>query len=268
MKIDLLYPFHFNGVKRKPALNRLKTSIASIITQPVNVCVVNTSKKCIYSEIKNLGPMRYIHKENKGEFSKGLTINFGVRNLIKTSYFLMSDVDLVYHPNYVNYICKYINFSPKRVVPYNYNLQNRTFYSSNYNDYKKLIQNNIKDPYRTFYGIAPGNGLVHRKTFFILRGFNEELTGYNIEDAEFNERCKYVNNYIEDDNPVLRTVHLTHSFDRNSYVNLGHLIWLRKILSIKVGDFDLWCSQFNGEVKQKLYWLQANNGKDWGIIDG
>lgn len=266
MKINILYPFHFDGVRRKSAIKRLRTSIASIISQSVTVCVSNTSKKCIWNDIKDLGPIRYIHKHSHLQYCKGLTINFGVKQLVGTAYFLLSDIDLVYHPQYVNTMFKYLNPCPKRVVPHNYNLQNRSFYSSNYGDYNKLIQNQVKDPYRTFYGIAPGNGLVHTQTFYLIHGFNEKLIGYNIEDAEFNERCVYINNYIEDAHPHLRTVHLLHSMCADSFVNTGYLNWLRKLLKDKVGKFDFWGGPNNGEKQQKLFWLQANKGKTWGVI--
>jgi hypothetical protein len=46
MKIDFLYSFHFNE-NQEEHIKRLRFSIKSIINQNVNVCVCNTSKKCI-----------------------------------------------------------------------------------------------------------------------------------------------------------------------------------------------------------------------------
>lgn len=269
MKIDMLYSFSFNGPKLKGAIRRLKTSISSIINQDVRICVCNTSNKCIWKDIKDLGDMRYIHKPSGKDFCKGLTINFGVKNLVQTPYFLLSDVDLVYPQSYVQAMLKYASISPNRVVPFNYNLMNRTLYSSNFEDYRELINKRYADPFRTFYGIAPGNGLVHTKTFYMLRGFNEDLMGYNIEDAEFNERCKYINNYLEISDPRIRTVHLFHSKPSECFVQTGHLNWLRKKLQIEVGEYDFWNKYSGGSIgerQKRLYWLVANKGKDWGVI--
>jgi len=268
MTIDFLYPYHFNGHGSKSALKRLITSINSVINQDVNICVVNTSKKCIWKDLKSISNnIRYIHKESKRDFNKPRTVNFGVKNLITSPYFILSDVDLVYSNTYVQNYEKYFHSPiPKRVVPYNYNLK-VDFISSDYNKYMQHLTK--KDPYRRLFGIAPGNGLIHTKSFYTIRGFNEDLYGYSPEDADFNFRIGYINNYIEDNNIPLRTIHLYHKMNFNSMNRYYNIQFKQMKVNLKVmlKDFDFSNTTDVIRYNDAIKLLQVNKNRDYGILD-
>jgi len=217
-RFDVLYPFHFNKPKElKQAFKRLTYSIACLINQDVNICICNTSKTCIKTKLDELGEFSYIHKPLT-EFCKSKTINLGVKKLIKSEYFIMSDIDLIYHEDYVKSLKKYL-FSPRpvRVITTNRNI-GYEHYSANIEDFDKYLY--VSDPFRTPFGISPGNGLVHRESFLKVGGFDEEFTGYAQEDSDFNDRIKFINRYIEDERKQLTTIHLFHSKGTMSDKNL------------------------------------------------
>jgi len=209
-KFDMLFPFHFEGKSRQGALERLIASIKSIRNQKVNICVCNTSTECIYDAIKNLCNISYQHRPTFLEtYNKPLTINLGVNLMITTPYFLLSDIDLIYPSTYVDEMKKQVSFKkPVRVVFNNYNL-GRNFYSDNFNDYALFFKIN-PDISRTPFGIAPGNGLIHLKSFQKVRGYNTDYVGYGLEDAEFNFRIQYICKYKELNNEKVNTYHLFH----------------------------------------------------------
>jgi len=209
-RIDFLYSFHFNEDQNE-AINRLRHSIKSIIEQKVNVCVCNTSKNCIYKKIKGLGKIKYYHEPLDLEiYCKSKTINLGVKQLINSDYFFLSDIDLFYHPDYVNCMGLFwMNRSvPVRVVGYNNNLGPSTT-PLNIEECKKIFLNS-KDNFRTKRGIAPGNGLIHRKSYDKILGFDERYIGYGPEDADFNYRITKICNYIAVDIEELNTYHFFH----------------------------------------------------------
>lgn len=268
MKIDFLYPYHFNGKGSGQAFKRLSTSIKSVINQDVNICVVNTGNKCIWKQLSKISNnIKYIHKESTKDFNKPRTINFGVKQLVSTNYFILSDIDLVYQKSYVQSYEKYFYAPiPKRVVPFNYNL-NTDFYYSDFDKYIPYMGH--KDPDRQHYGIAPGNGLIHTKSFYTIRGYNEDLFGYAPEDADFNLRIQYVNNYIEDSNPNLRTIHLYHKFTQNTMSKYYSIQYesLKKYLEHLCNKFDFYNTIDRDYYIQCVTALQANKNREWGILD-
>jgi predicted glycosyltransferase involved in capsule biosynthesis len=67
------------------------------------------------------------------------------------------------------------------------------------------------DNTRTLYGIAPGNGLIHRKSFDTILGFDERYVGYGPEDADFNYRICKICKYIELNLEEVNTYHFFHN---------------------------------------------------------
>lgn len=266
MKIDFLYSFHFNEEYLKDNIfRRFRASIRSIISQKVNVCVCNTSNKCVYNKIKDLGKIKYVHKPTNNFYCKPLTINYGVKNLVTTPYFILSDIDLVYPKNYIEIMKKYFWHGieiPRRVVTYNYNI-GKKYITSNYDLlFDKFIKTKKKDDFRTFFGISPGNGLIHLKSFYTLRGFEEDMFGYGPEDADFNMRISYINKYIETDHKDLATIHLYHSFAK-----LGPAV--DKNFEIYSKRKTYFANRFTKEpfsYRKHLGLIQSNRNKNWGII--
>lgn len=206
--MDFLYSYAFNNDVK--SIERLRYSIKSIIKQKVKVCVCNTSKECIYDQIKDLGMIKYVHKPLDGnDYSKAKNINIGVDELVESEYFFISDIDLIYPRNFIKEMVKFTTYEkPVRVVFHNYNL-GQEFYSTKISEYKNEFKLN-KDISRQSFGIAPGNGMIHLQSFKDINGFDEGFVGYGPEDAEFNFRIKYINEYIEVNNDKVNTYHLFH----------------------------------------------------------
>ena len=265
MVFDFLYPFQFNNQKElKPAIERLKLSIDSIKNQNVNICVCNTSNVCIYDDIKDICDINYIFKPlNIGnkywKYNKSLTLNYGVKQLIKTPYFFVSDIDLIYSSRFIKTIAKNIDDKkPIRIIFNNMNID-KGFYSSSYNKCKKFFDNH-KDKSRTT-GIAPGNGLIHLDSFKKIRGYDEQYIGYGPEDADFNFRIKNICEYIELDNNYVNTYHLYH--DRSHY----DVQYTTNVLRSRKYQFKINELLKDGKfIKSKhLKYLQVNDEK-WGEI--
>lgn len=222
-------------------MDRLKESINSIKEQNVRICVCCTSKNDIYEHIKNLADITYFHKYLKLDvYCKPKTINLGVKKLVKTPYFIHSDIDLIYPETFISEIIKYTEYyCPVRVIFNNYNI-GIEYKGNTYNDYKQFF-NKHGDISRSLKGIAPGNGLIHLKSFKQINGYDEYYIGYGFEDADFNIRIGYICKTIELNNENVNTCHLYHKFGDNinhkKYYddNYNYFKNKRKMLLKKIG---------------------------------
>lgn len=274
MKIDVLYPFQYQDDEIYSAINRLFCSINSIINQDVNICICNTSETDIWKYIKNIKGLRYFHCPiDTYPYCKTKTINIGVKKLVKTSYFLLSDIDLVYPPDYIEILFnKYktmMSLMPIRVVTSVYNI-NKTLISNNFQDYVNEVnlenQNKkFRDTQRIRFDISSGNGLIHRNTFMYIRGYDEDIKRYSGEDELFNLRISFLNKYIEDLQFNLRTIHIFHPieydikdliFQLNNKICKGRINYLqRKFIHNKF------------KIKEHIKDIIANqNQKNWEEI--
>ncbi|QWD91097.1 hypothetical protein FD973_01795 [Polynucleobacter sp. MWH-Braz-FAM2G] len=201
-----------------------------------------------------------MHRPYRGKFSRAHAINFGVRSLVSSEYFMISDVDLIYRPDHIDAIKHKLQKAlqtikrPLRMVFWNYNLQPRfepawmnirflrRFAStsplmecSDYETLSKLPNNGG--------GFAHGNGIIHLETFMRLRGYDEEMIGYGPEDDLFNTRIGKVNDIIYDNSDDTASIHLWHP--------RLQLIQLKKNMSI-------W-------RKRKAYY-ESLNAPDWSDV--
>lgn len=243
MNFEFLYVFNFDKRSFADALSRFECSLRSIRDQNVQICVSNNSQTCIQSFLRCIAPnVRYVHKTYKGLFSRAHAINFGVRTLVNSRYFVVSDVDLVYRPDHIKTLQRKLtlaieeNSQPVRIVTYNYNLSpvyspawmdrrflRRFAYKSspgNSHDYSELMRlpNNGG-------GFAHGNGVIHLESFMRLRGYDENLIGYGPEDDLFNTRISKVNTLIYDPDPQLASIHLWHQRLRMIQYRKNMKIW-------------------------------------------
>ena len=235
-KIDFLYIFNFNDEFFEDALDRLTYSILSIKDQNVSICISNNSKKCIYEYISTLiKNFRYIHKPHHGNFSRALCINYGVKNLVKTEYFLISDIDLIYPRDFIQRLLQKCNNLKReneliRFICYNYNLKPNISYHKFYRcanripfikNFKYFHPKATKHFYTHEYeildqlekekgGYAHGNGLIHLESFHLIQGYDEEMIGYGPEDGLFNTRIGKINRLIYDNLQDTATFHLWH----------------------------------------------------------
>lgn len=211
MKLDLLYSFHFDGSDREDALKRFSASIKSIMGQDVRLCVSNTSQECIQGFLDEFKvPIAYVHKPTGKPCCKSLTINYGVKNLVESEYFFVSDIDLVYQEKYSEIMSGYIARyeKPIRVVPLTYNIS--------YACYSPIFEDHMKDPGkrdgcgRGWKMFSHGNGLIHLESFMRIRGYDEEFVGHGPEDIFFNDRISKINQLIYTKDPEASSAHIKH----------------------------------------------------------
>lgn len=226
--MDILYIFNFESQHLEDALKRFRHSLASLGRQGARICVSNNSENCILSRIKDVvNDLAYIHKPYSGQFSRAHGINFGVRSLVRSEYFMISDVDLVYRRDHLVDVRRkmldalHIAKRPVRMVFWNYNLKPRyqpawmnipfirrfavaspRMESSDYEALSRLPHNGG--------GFAHGNGIIHLESFMRLQGYDEEMIGYGPEDDLFNTRISRVNNIVYDKGNDTASIHLWH----------------------------------------------------------
>lgn len=240
--MDILYIFNFESQHIESALARFRHSLASLAPQGARICVSNNSEDCILSRIDDVvHNLAYVHRPYRGQFSRAHGINFGVCSLVRSDYFMISDVDLIYSRNHLASVQHKMRTAlriakrPLRMVFWNYNLQPRyqpawmnmhilrrfaaispRMESSDYEALSTLPHNGG--------GFAHGNGIIHLESFMRLRGYDEEMIGYGPEDDLFNTRISKVNDIIYDQGDDTASIHLWHPRLR--------LIQLRKNMSI------------------------------------
>lgn len=217
-KLDILIPFHYdsNNLEREKAIKRLLAVVGSLKYQKAVPCISDTSDISILDVIKPKieQPFKYSYRAlNKNYYNKSLTINFGVRRLVKSSYFCVLDVDTVAPPNYIENVVKVIRTQgkhfPIRLVHMNFNCSYECF-SPNYDDHMK--KPGIYDPIgRPWQGFGHGLGAIHTKSFFKIRGYDEEFVGYGMEDDLLNRRIAFINKLLYDESENLTTVHIFHN---------------------------------------------------------
>ena len=280
-KIDILYVFNFSNKDLNNAILRLRCSLKSIVRQNVQICVSNNSSTCIFDAISDIDPnLKYIHTYCKKPFSRALGINYGVKNLITSEYFILSDIDLVYSKDYIQRL--FIKFEALRMpnefirfVTYNYNLQSishisfvgKILYKIPF--FKKYASNFTKESphlYTHEYevldqfpksngGYAHGNGLIHKDSFYKIQGFDEEMIGYGPEDDLFNTRISKINRIIYDNLNDTSTFHLWHPRFQMIQFEKNMEIWKQKK------------SYINSLLNPTLEDIIANKQqKNWGII--
>lgn len=211
-KVDFLYSFCFKEIEEP--VQRLIKSIESIRKQNVRICVCNTSKECILPYIKHFEEISYIHTPlDIQEYNKSMTINLGVREMISGEYFFVSDIDLIYPPNFIKNMMKYTLLkNPVRVYFYTHNLADE-FENCSYQYLKKRLKYS-KDKKRGHFQPAVGNGLIHKESFDRINGFDERFWGFGLEDTDFNIRISYINDLVTLNDELVNTIHLFHRHGR------------------------------------------------------
>jgi hypothetical protein len=220
-RFDMIYPFDFDDDHLEAAIYRLNWSLKSIVDQNANICVYVTSKKCIKKRIKY--PIKYIHDPlNQKYYNRSKTINLAVKNFVKTKYFLVSDIDLVYHPDFIHNVSFIVNEKdkPLRIIFYNVNLNQKCQIDNpTYENCKQIwdlhyLNNpNCRVPEHGASMVpftALGNGLFQLKSFTELGGFCEKFVGWGPEDHEMLHRISKTNEVVYVNKEGFNTFHLYH----------------------------------------------------------
>lgn len=263
-KIDLLYSCQVNdiGELRTLAIGRFKSSLESTYKQKCRICVCDTSINSLYDEIKDyVDKKNYIHcpAVPADTYNRSRSINIGVKKLVKTPYFIISDIDLVYPPTYVQELIKYTTCPvPIRVVFTNHNL-GPDVVTGNYDECHKASEHSF-DSTRS-RGVAGGNGLLHLASFKKVYGYNEVYTGYGPEDQDLNTRLRLICNYVEIDDPKINSYHLYHRLAEH-YDN-EHQEKVRKFLEIKYNIEEYIINKGCFDAKKDIKILRLND-KHWG----
>ena len=280
-KPDFIYIFNFSPSSIEDAILRFRCSLKSIVSQNVNVCVSNNSSVCIYDKISDIVPdVRYVHTPYKGNFSRALGINYAVRTLVSSEYFIVSDIDLVYSRDHIQRLLfKFSALAREgekiRFITYNYNLLPGVQFSQMRRrllkiPFARLILNSDEKEMPHIYtheyevldqlprssgGYAHGNGFIHKDSFFQIRGYDEEMIGYGPEDDLFNTRICKINRIIYDNLPDTASFHLWHP--------RFHMIQFEK-------NMNIWSERksfYNSLVAPVYTDVLANTNKsDWGVL--
>lgn len=280
-KIDILYVFNFSNIDINNAILRLRCSLKSIVMQNVQICISNNSETCILDAISDIDPnIKYIHTFCNKPFSRALGINYGVKKLVTTEYFIISDIDLVYSKDHIQRLFIKFEFLKRpneliRFVTYNYNLQPiiQTSFIGKLlnkipiiNKYASIFTKESPHLYSHEYevldqipksngGYAHGNGLIHKDSFYKIKGYDEEMIGYGPEDDLFNTRISKINRIIYDNLNDTSTFHLWHPRFQMIQFEKNMEIWKQKK------------SYINSLLNPTIEDIIANkNKKDWGSI--
>jgi predicted glycosyltransferase involved in capsule biosynthesis len=227
--IPILYVFNFKPEHIVNAIKRLNCSLTSMLPQADKIYILNASQENI--DIIDNDKMIYIFKPYHGYFNKAVLINYVVKNYFQEySYFVHSDIDLIYSQDYIKRMKSYTIDKPVRVMPRNIAMP-MEYYSSNYNDLKIIADKFKQHP----SGEGRGIGLIHIKSFINIQGYNEKFLGYGQEDLELNKRLeKYKNEIIYDKG--ISEIHLWHLPFNREYLKYNNQIWYDSLRKIENND--------------------------------
>jgi predicted glycosyltransferase involved in capsule biosynthesis len=266
-KLDVLYPFHFNN-KLNEAIGRLKSSIDSIKDQNVNICISNTSKKSIKDYFIEYPNIKFFEEEvDIFPYCKPKTINKGVKNLVSSDYFLISDIDILYPANYVEVMEKLIDENKEtviRVIPFNYCVPFGA--PLTYDECTKKGKIDKSSDNLRSNGYAVGIGLIYLPSFKLINGYNEEFKGYGQEDDEFNMRIGYINKIIEIPANILYTYHIYHeyefprcdTYEKNREINNNSRNRIKKEIGNEFFNID---KHFSSLIKNEVQYTDIERNK-------
>jgi hypothetical protein len=235
--IDVVYTFRFPDNRIEKAIKRATCSIHSMSKQigenTPRILFLNCSKIDIKYAFKDY-PVNYYHLpiDECYPMNKSKMINYMVKTHVRTLYFFLSDIDMVYPTNYIQrmleeaYKAKQKYNKEVRVIPFVSCLQ-KEFYTGDFDDLAYQIIPTANN------GMAPGNGLISTLTFKHIRGFDEEFVGWGHEDTLFNDRISELNQRVFAEN--IKTLHLfhTHGKKKEEEGSRNEKLWLSKLKNIK-----------------------------------
>ena len=244
IKYNIWYIFCYSERDFQASLSRLKNSI-NHIPKELNIKILTWHK-----DLKNKLNSNYREKKieifstAKRTFSRSFFINQIAFKYEKNSYFYLSDIDLIFHFeyfNWLNYIAEELNYKKNdlRIITLNYNLKplKKIFFIPDklypylsetlpflYDWEIPISFDNILRDYNMKSGFAHGCGLIPTKSLREIGGYNEELIGYGPEDDLFNKRLSF-NARIYYHNGSFRSSTF-HIFHRNHHHQNKKKNWL------------------------------------------
>jgi hypothetical protein len=232
----VLYVFNFKKEYLDKALKRLTCSVTSLNNQVDKIYIINASENYVMDKLlfNNSPNIEIINKPIAGFFNKSKIANWSVKHLLSEyKYFIMSDIDIVYPPNYIKRLIELKNIYSHltiRLMPKNL-LTPHEIYSSNYNKLLELTKQCRQHP----TGEARGLGLIHIKSYIDILGMNEYYLGNAPEDWSLNNRLeKYGNKIIFE--PKIVEIHLWHQVINREEAPSNKIRYLNEIKQIEKGQ--------------------------------
>lgn len=208
MEIDILYPIRAD-LNDEKFFKRFQCSIDSLKKNnydgKINFCFSDCSPKPLKEILQSMvgGDIKYIHFDNKyPTFNKAWTINVGVKNIIETSIFKISDVDIVYCSEHMNKVmAKMDNGNGLSFLSYTGHKMLKEIYSSDFNKLRIVPGEWMS---------TPGIPTLVKKDFYELRGYDEKYLYRGKEDSDFEYRIRHSGRCLEITSKTITVIHLWH----------------------------------------------------------
>lgn len=184
--IDILYTIHALK-KDEKFFKRFECSVKSFRQgsyKDFRICVVDTSPSPVKEIISKFLPENfgYIYKY-KEEFHKAWSINVGVKHLVKTPIFQLSDVDIIFGPYHLSTVMDKMIKRNMILISYTCHKLASEFYSYYIPD--------LKDRECESVGCSPGIPTLNLKHFLSIKGMDEDFDFYGYEDVDFQKRLEF-----------------------------------------------------------------------------
>lgn len=199
--MDILYTVYTDGSNHQ-FFRRLQCSIESLLRTnfDVKICIVDASPVPIKYHLSLYCNFKYLHYKNKfTTFNKSHAINVGVKNLVKSEIFKLSDADIVYphdHIFKVNNEMKTTDY-----LTYHGYFIHTEFYAS---EFSKLLT------LPGHWSNTPGIPTLTKELFYKLRGYDESYLFKGYEDADFEYRAGLVSKKYKPFHDDFQVAHLWH----------------------------------------------------------
>lgn len=204
--MDAVYTIQYSKDNLESAMDRMFNSTRSLNGQDCFKIVINSSNQCILKQVKGLSDtILYIFRPCSTPGWKSKILNHVVKYWVITKYFVQSDIDIVYPPDFILTTNKYISMATGSI-----RILIRYFWlvaPSKSADYLYLWENRGKLCSVNDYGA--GIGVIHRESYVLIRGCNEGIVAWGGEDQDLNFRLFKINKEIQS------TINVFHQFHPN-----------------------------------------------------
>ncbi len=238
LPIDVLYTLRID-VHDEDAFLRFRCSLSSILKQSyrnINICICDSSAVSIKPFLDEvLKVYKYLHypytSPLTGDFYRAYMLNLGIKELCKSKYIQISDIDIVYNANHifrlVSLIDKYdyIEFVGWRVL--------EKVYSDSIDK--------LKDRKKEFL-YCVGIPFIKKSLFYELQGYDEEYEDKGHEDCDFYMRAKMLlNNRVINNMNLVEIYHLFHERWNTDHImgNKNRERYLERISKYSSGTEDI-----------------------------
>jgi FkbM family methyltransferase len=161
MIYDFLYVFNYNNDEVNQAIESLRESIQSIkkSMDKIRIFVINTSLEDIRYRVVDLEDIIYSYFPIQENINYSRLVNRAVKNFLTSEYFFISTVNIIYPEGYIEKMTSFVE-----------------------------VDIEAKRPSRTMPDGDRTLGIIKRRTFMELGGYDESLKSFDFASQEFNVR--------------------------------------------------------------------------------